>query len=86
LEADPEEIESEAEHAEVPKEEATVENFWALQEQYRDRHLAVRRRGQPKKRTQGNGVSRKKLAVTPGRLTRRAIRARRKGQLSRSRL
>jgi hypothetical protein len=61
LEENSEEIESKLEHEEVPKEEATVEKFGALKEQYRDWHLGVRRRSQPKKRTQGNGGSQKKL-------------------------
>jgi hypothetical protein len=34
-------MESQAEHEEVPKEEATVETFGALKERYVDRHLAV---------------------------------------------
>jgi hypothetical protein len=41
LETNLEEIESEAEHEEVPKEEATVETFGALKEQYGDWHIAV---------------------------------------------
>jgi hypothetical protein len=57
------EIESEAELEEVPKEEAAVERFEALKELYRDRHLIVRCRGQQKKRAQGYGGSRKKLAA-----------------------
>jgi hypothetical protein len=52
-----EEIESKAEHDRVPKEEAAVETVRALKEWYRDQHLAARRRGQRKKRTQGNGGS-----------------------------
>jgi hypothetical protein len=43
----PEEIESEAEHEEVPMEEATVETFGALKKQHRDRHLATGCHGQP---------------------------------------
>jgi hypothetical protein len=52
-----EEIESKAEHDRVPKEEAAVETVRALKEWYRDRHLAVMRRCQRKKQTQGNGGS-----------------------------
>jgi hypothetical protein len=58
-----EELESEAEHEEVPKEEAAVETFGALKKWYGDWHLAVRRCGQPKKWTKGNGGSQKKLAT-----------------------
>jgi hypothetical protein len=42
LEANPEKIESEMEHEEVPKEEASLETVRALTELYGDRHLAVR--------------------------------------------
>jgi hypothetical protein len=42
MEANPEEIWSKLEHQEVPKEEATVETIRALEDQYGDRHLAVR--------------------------------------------
>jgi hypothetical protein len=79
LEANPEEIESEAEHEEVPKEEAAVKTGRALKERHGDGHLAVSRRGKPKKRTQGNGRSRKKLAVARRWMTRRARVTRRKG-------
>jgi hypothetical protein len=41
LEANLEEIESKAEHEEVPKEEAIVETFGALKERYGDQHQAV---------------------------------------------
>jgi hypothetical protein len=79
LEVNPEEIESKVEHEEVPKEEATVETFGALKEQYRDRHLAVGRCQQQNKLTQGNGGSWKKLAAACRWLTHHAIPARRKG-------
>jgi hypothetical protein len=73
LAASPEEKECVAVH------EAAVETSGALKEQYGDRNLAVWRRGQPNKRTQGNGGPRKKLAVSCGGMNRRAIPARRKG-------
>jgi hypothetical protein len=73
LEANPEERESEAVHDEVPKEEAAVETFGALKEQYRDQHLVVRSRGHPNKQTQGNGGSQKKLATASRGMTCRAI-------------
>jgi multidrug resistance efflux pump len=66
LEANSEEIKSKTEHEEVPKEEAVLETFGALKEWYGDWHLAVRRRSQLKKQTQGNGGSWKKLAVACG--------------------
>jgi hypothetical protein len=65
-----EETESESTHQEVPKEEAAVETFGALKERYGDRHLAVERRRKPKKQTQGNGWSRKKLAAACRGMTR----------------
>jgi hypothetical protein len=51
MEANPEELKSVAKQQEVHKEEATLE----------ERHVAVGRRRQPKKRTLGDGGSRKKL-------------------------
>jgi hypothetical protein len=74
LEANPEEIESEA----VPKEKAAVETVRALKKRHRDWHLATRRHGQPKKQTQGNGGSQKKLAVVYREMTRYAIPAQHK--------
>jgi hypothetical protein len=53
-----------------------VETIGALE----DRLLAVGRRWQPKKRTQGDGGSRKKLAAAPRRMTRSAVPAWRKGR------
>jgi hypothetical protein len=58
LEANPEEIKSESGHQEVPQE--TIET---LEDGYWDRPLAVERLRQPKKRTQGDGGSRKKLVA-----------------------
>jgi hypothetical protein len=60
LEANPEEIVSEAVHEEVPKEDATVKTFRALKKPHGDWHLAVRRCCQLKKLAQGNGGSREK--------------------------
>jgi hypothetical protein len=79
LEANSEEKESEAVHEEVPEEEAAVETSGARKKRHRGRHLAVRCRGQPKEWTQGNGGTRKKLAVAQRGMTRRAGAARRKG-------
>jgi hypothetical protein len=72
--------ESEAEHEEVPKEEAAVETFRALRKRHGDRHLAVRRRAQQKKRTQDNCGSRKKLAAARRGMIRRVGVAWRKGR------
>jgi hypothetical protein len=66
------EVESVAEHEEIPKEEASVQTSRALKKRYGDRHLSVKRRGQRKKRTQGNGVSRKNLPAARRGFTRRA--------------
>jgi hypothetical protein len=79
MEANPEEIKSVAVHQEVPKEESAMETFGTLKKRHGDRHLAGRRGG-PKQRTRGNGGSRKKLAASQGRLTRRAGVTRRKGR------
>jgi hypothetical protein len=79
LETNPE---SEAEHEVVPKEEAAVKTFGALKKRYWDRHLAVGRRGKPKKRIQGDGLSRKNLVAALRGMTLRAIPARRKGHCS----
>jgi hypothetical protein len=57
----------------VPKGEAAVETIGALDCRYGDRHLAVGRRRQPKKRTQGDGGLRQMLVAARGRLIRRAV-------------
>jgi hypothetical protein len=49
---------------EVPKEKATVEPIRALEDQYGDRRLAVRRHEQLKKWSWGDGGSQKKMAAT----------------------
>jgi hypothetical protein len=69
-----EEIESETEHQEVPKKEAAMEAFRAL-----NWHLAIGHRQQLQKRTQDDDGSRKKLAAASRRMTRRAISSPRKG-------
>jgi hypothetical protein len=61
MKANPGELQSVAMHQKVPNEEAMVETIGALEEQYGDRHLAVGRCQQPKKRTQGNSGFQKKL-------------------------
>jgi hypothetical protein len=72
-------LKSIAKHEEVVKEEAAVKSVGALKKRHRDWHLDVGCRGQPKKWIQGNGESRKKLAVACRRMTSYAIPARRKG-------
>jgi hypothetical protein len=74
------ETESVVVHEVVPKEEAAVQTFRALKERYEDRYLAVEHRRQLKKRTQGDGGSRKKLTAACRRMTHRAGTARRKGR------
>jgi hypothetical protein len=66
-------------HEEVPKVESAVETVRALKKRHGDRHLVIRRRGQSKKRTQGNDGSWKKLAAACRGRTHRAIPARCKG-------
>jgi hypothetical protein len=73
------ETESVAGHEEVPKEEAAVKTVRTLKERYGDRYLAVGRRREPKKRTQGDGGCRKKLVAAHRPMTRRAIPSRLKG-------
>jgi uncharacterized protein YqfA (UPF0365 family) len=63
LEANPEEMESKAVH-QISKEEATVQTVRALKKRHGDWNLAVGGFEKLKKRTQGNGGSRKKLAAT----------------------
>jgi hypothetical protein len=80
LETNPGELESEAEHEDVSKEEATVEMIGALKERCGDWHIAVGRRRRMEKRTQGNGETRKKLAVARIETTRHAGATRCKGR------
>jgi hypothetical protein len=79
LEASPEEIESEVEH-EVPKAEATMKPVRALKKQHGDCNLAVGHCQKPKKQTQGNDESQKKLATACRGMTHIAIPAWHKGQ------
>jgi hypothetical protein len=55
MEPNPEPMKSTVEHQEVPKQEAAVKTIGALEDQYGDHQLIVRRRGLLKKRTQGHG-------------------------------
>jgi hypothetical protein len=67
------------EHQEVPEKEAMVETIRAPEDWYGDWHLAVGRRWQPKKQTQDNGGSWKKLATACRWMTRCAVPAWHKG-------
>jgi hypothetical protein len=79
MEANAEEIKYVMEHQEVSTQKAVVEIIRALKERYRHRHLAVGHCQQPKKWTQGDGGSWKKLAAAHRQMTGCAIPARRKG-------
>jgi hypothetical protein len=46
------------EQQDIPKEDATVETIRTLEDPCGDRYLAVERRQQPRKQTQGGGGSR----------------------------
>jgi hypothetical protein len=70
LEANREKSEAVAEQQDAHKEEAMVKPIGALVDRYGDQHLAVGRRHQLKKRTQGDSGSWQKLAAAQGRLTR----------------
>jgi hypothetical protein len=78
LEANREKLKAIAEQREVPQKEAPVEMIGALEDRYGDRHLAVGRRRQPKKWTQGDGGS-QKMAAAHRRMTHHTVRASRKG-------
>jgi hypothetical protein len=60
-------------HEEVSKEVVAVKTFGVLKRQYGDRHLAITRRLQQKKRVQGGGDSRKKLFAACRGMIRHAI-------------
>jgi hypothetical protein len=76
LDAFPEETDVAVKQQMIPKEEVAVETIGAPM----DWRLAVRRHGLPKKRTQNDGGSRKKLAATRRRMIRRVVPARRQGR------
>jgi hypothetical protein len=69
LESNAEEKEAVAKYHEIPNKEVAVEIIAALEDRYRDRHLATSCSRQPKKRTQGDGGSQQKLAAARERLT-----------------
>jgi hypothetical protein len=69
----PEEMTNVAAHPEDFNGATREEAIGATEDRSRDRHLAVRLHRPTKKRSQGNGGSRQKLATTLGRLTHHAI-------------
>jgi hypothetical protein len=73
MEATPEEMKFVAVHEEVPKEEAAVKTVRELKKRYGDQYLVVGRRRQLRKRTRGDGGSRKKLAAARRGMTFSAI-------------
>jgi hypothetical protein len=62
-ELNPEDMESEVEHRDIPTEEAAVKSSGTVKKRYRGRHKAVGRRGEPKELTRGDCGSRRKLAA-----------------------
>jgi hypothetical protein len=63
LEANPERMQSEAEHQKVPKEQAAVKPVGGLRKRHRSQNLAAERRQKPKERTRVNCASQKKSAA-----------------------
>jgi hypothetical protein len=76
-------MESEAEHREVPAEEAVVKSSGTMKKRHRGRRLAAGRREGPKVLTRGICASRRKLAAACTKVSCRAAVARRKGNLFR---
>jgi hypothetical protein len=71
-EINPEKMEFESEHWDVPKEDAIVKPVKERKKRHRGRKIAAGRRGEPKKLTRGNCGSRRKLAATCRKVSRRA--------------
>jgi hypothetical protein len=63
MEANPEEMQSEAEHWEVPKEEATVKSSGAPKKHHRGQYVAAEDHQKPKEWTWGSCGSQKNLAA-----------------------
>jgi hypothetical protein len=68
-----EEMESKAEHREVPKEHAAVETGKAPSKQHRGQNPDAGRSGKPKVLTRGDRGTRRKLAATCRKVSRGAI-------------
>jgi hypothetical protein len=81
--ADPGTMQSMEEHQEIPMEDAAVMPVEGLRKRRRDRNLAAERRQKPKERIQATCESRRRLAVTDKKSTRRATVAWRKGHVFR---
>jgi hypothetical protein len=64
LKASPEEMKSESEHLEVPKDDAVVKPVKGQKKRHRDWHQAAGRHGEPKELTRGDCGSQRKLAAT----------------------
>jgi hypothetical protein len=63
-ELNPEDMECEVEHLEVPTEETAVKSLETTKKRHRGRHLAAGRCGVPKELTRGDCGSRRKLSAT----------------------
>jgi hypothetical protein len=72
LKADPEEMETETEQWEVPKDRAAVKPVGGLRKRHRGRKLAAGRRGEPEELTRGDCGSGWKLAASGRKVSRRA--------------
>jgi hypothetical protein len=83
LEANPEEMESEWEHREVPKEDAVVKTVEGRKKGHRIRKQAAGRCGEPKEPTRVDCGSRRKLAAACRKMSRRVEVARRKKNIFR---
>jgi hypothetical protein len=83
LKANPEEVESELERQEVPKEDAIVKPVKRWKKQHRNRHLAAGGRGEPKELTREDYGSWRKMAAACRKLSRCAAMAWRKGNVFR---
>jgi hypothetical protein len=73
LETNPEKMQSEVEHREVPMEEAAVKSSETMKKRHRGRHLAAGRRGEPKELARGDCGSRRKLAAACRKVSRRSV-------------
>jgi hypothetical protein len=77
-ELNPEDMESEMEHREVPTEEAAVKSSGTMKKWHRGRYQATGRRGGPKELTRGERGSQRKLAVACKKVSHRTAVVRRK--------
>jgi hypothetical protein len=82
-EPNPEDMQSEVEHREVPMEEAAVKSLRTMKKWHRGRHLAAGRRGEPKEPNQGDCGSWRKLAAACRKVSHHAAVAWQKGNVFR---